>query len=386
MPFKIVHIHTDLKFIDESVIFEGPDFDNEIIVLGEKGQYTGRYQESTIYQNPSRSNIDQLITHCRNADMVVLYNLCFVKSFIANRLPAQVKIAWRFFGHELYRYDISEQYSDLTKSMLAADKFNLIDGLKNLKNYIPALRNLRNLIAFRAVYDDEFRKAIKRVDFFLWHFQEEYEYLRKGWPDLPSFCILPTLNLPTLKYDSNHNGHKEKENLIVIGNSKNSLNNHFDILNMVLESRNFNQYVFHVPFSYDSETSYSRKFREAVSGLENIILSEAFLSLDDYEAVFKKAAALVINTYRQKALGTILLALKNGVKVYLNRKNITLSVLSSCGFVVYPVDQLFDDLKNDNIHMRSEEVTHNAVVMDKLRQENSIALFQQRIHDEINKV
>ena len=385
MPFKIIHIHTDLKFIDESAIFEGPVFENEVIILGDKGGYKGRYQKTAKYLTPSHSNINQLINHCSQVDMVVLYNLCFLKSFIANRLPQHVKIAWRFFGHELYRFDLTEQHSDLTKAMLAPDGFSLSDGLKHLKNYIPALRSLRNLFEFRAVYDVEFRKAIKRADLFLWHFPEEYESLKNRWHDLPTYINLPTLNLPTLNYGSDNNAPGKKENLIILGHSKNALNNHFDILKRILSAGNFNTFVFHVPFSYDSETNYSRRFRDAVKDHRNVILSEDFLSLDDYETVFQKAAALVINSYRQKALGSILLALKNGVKVYLNPRNITLSILASRGLLVYPVDQLVDDLENDDIRMQPEDVAHNMAVMDRLWQDNSIALFQQSIQDEINK-
>lgn len=386
MPFKIAHIHTDLKFIDESAIFEGPDFENDVIILEEKGGYKGRYQESAKYLTPSHANINQLINQCSQADMVVLYNLCFLKSFIANRLPQHVKIAWRFFGHELYRFDLTEQHSDLTKSMLAPDRASLSDGLKHLKNYIPVLRSLRNLVEFRAVYDVEFRKAIKRADLFLWHFQEEYESLKKRWRDLPVFMNLPTLNLPTLNHNPQNNNPREKENLIILGHSKNALNNHFDILKKISPNKNFSKYVFNVPFSYDSETYYSKRFREEVKNYKNINLYETFLSLNDYESVFKKASALVINIYRQKALGSILLALKNGVKVYLNPRNITLSILASRELLVYSVDQLVDDLENGDIRMQPEDVAHNMTVMDWLRQENSIALFQQRIHDEINKV
>ena len=103
--------------------------------------------------------------------------------------------------------------------------------------------------------------------------------------------------------------------------------------------------------------------------------------LNDYELVFKKASALVINTYRQKALGSILLALKNGVKVYLNVKNSTLQILYSKGLLVYTVDQLFDDLENNTMCFGPDEINNNIVIMGQLGQDNTISLFQQRIHD-----
>ena len=379
MPFKIVHIHTDLKFIDESAIFEGSDFENEIIILGNKGGYNGRYQESAIYVNPSRLNIKQLINHCSDTDMVVLYNLCFIKSFIANRLTLRVKIAWRFFGHELYRYYLAEQYSELTKLMLTADKLRPSVLLKRLKNYFPRLQGLRKLIDFRAVYDYEFKRAVKRVDFFLWHFQEEYELLSKSWHGLPPFINLPTFCLPTINIDSGSSQRREKENLIIIGNCKNALNNHFDIIELLSSSKMFNKYSFYVPFNYDTETSYSLKLRKRVSLYDNIKFIETFLPLNEYELIFQKASALVVNTYRQKALGNIFLALNNGVKVYLNKQNICYSILKNRGFRVYLVDQLYDDLESQNICMRYDENNQNKLIARKQTEIMPIACFQQGI-------
>lgn len=374
--YKIIHIHNDLKFIDETAIFENPVFINEVVILGKKGRYKGKYKETATYLKPSRSNINWLIEHCKDADMVVLYNLCLIKSFIANHIAADVKIAWRFFGHELYRYNIAFLQSDLTKEMLEPDEHSLTVGRKGLKNSLYSLRNLIRPKSFKldTTYDYEFTKAMNRVDFFLWHYKQEYEYLRQSWPNLPQLINLPTFN--------NHLSHSnsQKNNMIILGNNKNPLNNHFDILNVLLSSKNFYKYELNIPFSYGSETNYSVKLREKVKNYKNIILSEVFLPIDEYELMFKKASAIVINSFRQTALGNIFLALQKGVKVYLNKKNIIFTILASQGLLVYSVDQLYDDLENNNICMSSEQAEHNLGIMHKLSKSNSVALFQRRIH------
>lgn len=381
MPFKIIHIHNDIKFIDETVIFEHPEFINEVIILGEKGKYKGKYKETATYLKSSRSDINWLIKHCNDADMAVLYNLCFIKTFIANRLADRVKIAWRFFGNELYRFNIDEQQSDLTKAMVKTDQYRLTDKLKQLKNRVPVLRSLRNLFKFKVIYNDEFAKVLKRVDFFLWHYREEYDYLRNRWPDLPQFINLPTLNLPTLNTYRKNNDSDERQNTIILGNSKNFINNHFDVLNILLSLRNINNYTVKIPFSYGQETTYSIKLREKIKSYKNIILLEDFLPLDDYALMFKKASALVINTFRQKALGNVLLALQNGVKVYLNKKNIIYSILMSQGLLVYSIDQLYNDIENNSICLSLEKIKHNSDMIHKLGEDNSIEFFQKKIHD-----
>ena len=383
--YKIIHIHTDPKFIDETAVLESSFIENEVIILKGEGNYKGRYHETAIYLNPTWTNLNWLITLCNKADMVVLYNLCLRKAYIANRLDAHIRIAWRFFGQELYRYDIDEQYSDLSIDMLTLERRSLSEKFKRLKKRLLESRALRFLNKYRIIYDNEFERAISRIDCFLWHYRQEYDFFKKSWPDLPPFINLPTLNMPTMKTESGNSSGYDKEKLIILGNSKNPINNHFDILDMLLPAKNFNSYVVNIPFSYGEETIYSMRLKEKVKNHKNIILSEIFLSLSDYELIFKKASALVINTYRQKALGNILLALKNDVKVYLNTRNISLSILSSQDLRIYSVDQLYDDLENDNIRLSPEDVAHNAVIMRKLAQVNSIELFQQRIYDLLEK-
>jgi dTDP-N-acetylfucosamine:lipid II N-acetylfucosaminyltransferase len=382
--YKIIHIHNDIKFIDETVIFENPLFENEVVILGEKGDYKGKYQQTATYLPPSRSKINLLIRHCNNADMVVLHNLCFIKSYIANRLATNVKIAWRFFGHELYRYDIVAQQSDLTKAMMNPIKFSLSGWIKRLKSHFPALRGLRNLIKLRTLYEYEFRKAMNRVNFFLSHFEEEYRHLEESWPNLPQFINLPTFDLSSLNNNCSDICLYGKENIIIIGNSRNALNNHFDILEKLILSKNFDKYKIFIPFSYDGEKNYVINLKEKVVNYKNIVLSDVFLPFNDYQKIFKQTSAIVVNTYRQKALGNIFLALKNGVKVYLNTKNTTYAILASKGLYVFPVDQLYNDLETGNTRLSLEAIKHNADIMRKLADENSIVLFQRQIYQVLN--
>jgi hypothetical protein len=46
---KIIHVHTDLKFLNASKKFENNNFENITIVIGDKGNYKGVYSESALF-------------------------------------------------------------------------------------------------------------------------------------------------------------------------------------------------------------------------------------------------------------------------------------------------------------------------------------------------
>ena len=380
--YKIIHIHNDIKFIDETAYFDNPLFKNEVVIFGKRGVYKGKYKETAQYLRPLKSNIGGLIKHCNEADLVVMYNLCPIKSYIANRLAANIKIAWRFFGHELYKYDLASQQSDLTKEMLKPDKKIFYD-FREMKELLYQARNIvRNLIMPNNLQPDatgeyEFKKVINRADFFLWHYKEEHEVLKKRWPNLPQFMQTPTI-INHIKLNSSG----KKQHTIIIGNSKNPLNNHFDILNSLLISKHFHQYQYMIPFSYGKESNYANNLIKKIKDYPNITLLEKFLPMSDYALMFCNASAFVMNSYRQRALGNILIALQTGVKVYLNKKNIIFSVLTSRGFWVYTIEQFWDDLENNNVIMNSAKAEHNVSKIKQLGEKNSVEHF----HEDVLKI
>jgi len=380
--YKIIHIHNDVKFIDETAYFDNPLFNNEVVILGKKGAYKGQYKETALYLKPSKLNLDRLIRNCSNADMVVCYNLCLIKSFVANRLPAHVKIVWRFFGHELYRYDIDSMLSCLTQKMSKPAFFSLYNIRRRIGNIYSSLKNSiksKSTIP-NIIHDVEFEKALNRVDFFLWHHKQEYDSLKKIWHNLPKF-----MNIPTIVNCSGQGYSHKKGDKIILGNSRNPQNNHFDIINIFLSNKNFYKYKITIPFSYGKETNYSINLKNKVKNFDNIILSEDFLPLTEYELIFKNAAAFVINTFRQRALGNIFIALQNGVKIYLNEKNISYHVLLSQGFLVYSIDQLYEDLENNSIRLSIDDAKYNFDLFRQFNKENSIELFQHRIQSVLIK-
>lgn len=119
------------------------------------------------------------------------------------------------------------------------------------------------------------------------------------------------------------NQKKDKENLIVLGNSGDPTNNHDYLLRL---AQKFENAKFHIPFAYNGPPSYL----EALSSLskdlgifEKVYFQREILSLDAYYDLFSRAKVFLAAHNRQQALGTTQIAYKCDCKVYM-KKTITL--------------------------------------------------------------
>src|SRR5690606_10843771 len=109
---------------------------------------------------------------------------------------------------------------------------------------------------------------------------------------------------------------------IIVGNSKHVWNNHLDVFRIIKKSKRFDNYKFNLFFNYGVDNDYTEKVRNEANQ-NSFVLIEDFLDIQEFSRVYNTATALVINSYRQHALGNIFTAILNGSKVYLNKKSST---------------------------------------------------------------
>ncbi len=93
--------------------------------------------------------------------------------------------------------------------------------------------------------------------------------------------------------------------------------------------------------------------------LRNLIIQEEFLSLDEFKNLYGISSALVINGFRQMAMGNIWSDIRHDVKVYLNDNNVIYKWLLNEGFLIYAIDTLSDDIMNRSFKLAEAEIVHN---------------------------
>ncbi len=347
--YVIYHLHTDPKFITLENAFDINIFDNRFIFIDTHKlahEYTFPYNDIQIFERTSGS-LDEIVKLVNNADLLIIYGLEMNKAYICNKVNKKVPIIWRFFGSELYDQMYHDMHSKYT-----------LDVLDN--KHIDIRHRLSKLFSNIFLYGFNYKRLIPntyfRADAIACLYYEEYLFLSKRF-HLPTFLQIP--------YEENNESipYLKKEGIIIIGNSRNKSNNHIDILKIIMPYEN---YDYILPFNYGEISSYSKAVTLQTEHHSNFTVVRNFLPLEEYIQMFKSSAAFVFNAYRQMAMGNIFIALRNNVKIYLNKKNSAYDWFISNGFYVSTIDRLENDLKTGKIYQTENEYYRNIHALQKL--------------------
>ena len=365
-PFKAIHIHTDKKFLRDSVKFISDYFENKVFLISYDREVENTHNQNITIVKPNPKSFKRIVDICNEADLVVLYGLDNLKARIALKLSENVKIAWRFFGFELYSIDSDLYFSERTRQVLKTNaKEKTVSFLKNI------IRKTGSFIKWGVYPNNSFNKAIKRMDLFLGLMEEEYDMLSKRWNDLPPFIRIP-IKFPFKLEDEIH----KKKNHIIIGNNRSSYNNLLDVMDIIEQNRNKEEYKFLVLFNYGNESKYSKEVRQMVSNRDHYELITDFLSMDKFKQLYRHTSAAVFNGYRQMAMGNIFYAINYGVKVYLNDNNSVKDWLINNGIKVFSVDDFYADIFNNTIALTYKEIENNYEKLHRLINSYTYENFQ----------
>lgn len=362
---KIYHIHTDPKFINDSLHFDFEDYNNTIVYVGDSVDVKNQTTFPFICIPNTLNVVTKISKICKDAQMIVLYDLSTEKIALANKLPKNIKILWRFFGHELYSRKQKDFLSDNSLELLKQQKTSLFNKVRNLFSF--KFKRLARQVVFKDNYN--FEQAIKRIDIFLCLFEEEFKILKTIFKGLPEFVQIPIFKTEIKLELLDHTNNKNK---LIIGNSRNVYNNHIDILEITQNHKTLNLVL---PFNYGSKSLYSRKVEE-IALSQNVKVIKDFMPYDAYAILLKDSAAFILNSYRQMAVGNVLIAIESGMKLYINKKNIVYKVLKDHHFHVFTIEDFKHDISLKNLHLSEKEVVHNFKVYNTLCKKYTLQNFK----------
>lgn len=374
---KAIHINTDYKFVDNFGRFKGPYFDNTVIGFysGEE-PYTGPYQESVKFFN--KRDIGQVIELCKTADFVVLYDLDPLKCQIALALPPDIKIAWRFFGHELYNGMRNEILDRQSLDFLLTEQKK-----HRIKNIVKDIfRPVYHKLKYGEPFETIFHKTFLRIDYMLVMCTEEHNYLSKYWKNLPD-CIPLYINAGNFGNDWPEIDLSKKKKKIILGNSRNITNNHLEMIEMIGGTKKKREYRFQLLFNYGNDGDYANAVKQAIRERPYFEIIEEFIPKEEFKDFYRDVSAMVINSYRQMAMGNLFFALKNGVKVYLNRRNVIMDWLLENGVQVYSTKSLVPDIENNNILLDQSTAWKNLENLNKIYKNYTREDFQKTIYHRV---
>lgn len=382
--YKLLHIHHEIIFVGDTLKFIDTRFKNEIIFIGAKdsnklAKLDKLGVEYQVFENTS-VNIKLIAKYAEKYEGVVFYCLEDIKIQILMNLSPDIKVFARFFGFELYNLCMDQYLSDETLSVIPGKQ----KANKNLKSiYHNIKRKLK--IVFNREYSINFdnqKNIYKRLDAIFVVNRFEYDELKELFY-LPKLIELQFTNHVNELHE--FKVIKEKSNQIILGNNGAEVNNHIDIFKIIRDSNIKENVKFNLFFSYGNKRTYSDVVRILAKGMKNVHLIEDFLAKEEFESIYESAAALVINSYRQNALGNIFTAIKVGCKIYLNKRSSTYKWLIAEGFIISELEDLKNDLESGSIKLTVEQQQINIDCFIGSMRKYSVNDFLNKVIDTLNE-
>ncbi|SDW84041.1 hypothetical protein SAMN05216556_11119 [Aequorivita viscosa] len=355
---RLIHFHTDHKFIHDTLKYNSELLENIIVFIGDAdnaiiNKLNNLKFEFYIFNESQVDNINNILPHY---DGVVIYDLNNVNIQILERITRDKKVFLRLFGYELYKLKLNKFVSRATLRLFKPISLESY----SFKNYLK--KKVKRLLGIEFSFNYFEQKLLySKIDAIILINKFEYQALQKYFY-LPKFIQLPlTRELPKNLELSN------KSNKLIIGNSRNIWNNHLDVFRIIKKSKRFDNYKFNLFFNYGADNDYTEKVRNKANQ-NSFVLIEDFLDIQEFSRVYNTATALIINSYRQHALGNILTAISSGTKVYLNRRSSTYKWLKHEGFYISEISELPRDIDNNKVRQTQKEFQHNANCYNQLKE------------------
>lgn len=376
--YRVLHVCNDTKFLNALQRFEGPPFENRLILAGPRHYGTGRPGAAVLDRyltevvDADRHGLRRIVAAANDTDLVVLHNLDALKAMAAVEIDRRVAIGWFLFGWEIYSRRRSGLYTERTREVLGRNRRRVRSALAFAGQALDHLRRFHTLRL-------PFEEAVERIDLLFGGVPHEYEDLERRWGSLPEF-----LRFPIGHASGPEPAPTSRENVILIGNSRSPFNNHLDVLDAIVRSGPRTGWRYVVPFSYGSDGEYAEAVRARARDHGTIELLEEFIPRDRYGRLFDHAAAAVYNSYRQMALWNILAAVAAGVKVYIPDANPVSQWFRSEGIGVHDVESFPGDLEAGDLELAPDAARANRAALIRLVDEYTYEHFRETLAERLD--
>ena len=352
---KILHLATDEKFISAAeYLYEKayPGQNKFFIVLPNKKNYKLKYvkeKENYFFYKESNKALKQISSKLKDFDIVILHGFDLFKSLIVDK-NKDILYNWILWGaeiydkHKLFRNAI---YGEKTKKII----------LKHEKGLKKILRPLFHKFKY-GFFDSwgfQHKTIYDNIDTLSIIHREDYELFLKKKVINEKARHLKFTYYPIEFIFGENKENVVSGNNILLGNSASRSNNHIEAIDILKNIDLAGRKVI-VPLSYGQ-----KEYSDIIINYGNEQLPNnfspltTFLSLGEYNNVVQSCGVVVMNHYRQQAVGNILASLWMGAKVFLDERNTFYHYLKRIGCHVYSVKELSDD----NLELLTEEKIKN---------------------------
>lgn len=324
----ILHLISDDKFADYAIEqFASIDPSSVFLLVKSSDKEPIRNIKNTnkVRQVSEHSpEFEDILKNISTDTSIVTHGLFYPwQERIINFVPQGVKIAWVFWGGEIYGRP------DLRKSFLST-KSRWLLFLKEMKNRLKIGNTSAPYFVDQSIY--------QRLDYCLTDVYEDYRFV----------CQYANASMKELWYNYYSNEDTVGESLmdkkinggnILIGNSSTIENNHLDAMRL-LKKFDLKGRKLIVPLSYGEKwlrrlllSKGKRMFRASFCPLCE------FVDRYQYNEYLLSCSIVVMNHYRPQAMGNLITSLWLGSKVYMSKKSILFQYFKRIGLVVFSIEE-----------------------------------------------
>lgn len=354
-----LHILPDQKIINRTIeTFEHvyPE-DNKYVVLSSTGQF--RYvdvQKKNVFPLTSVKSDEfwNVIGEVSDYSSIVIHYLTNNAVYFLNRIE-HPHIYWIEWGYDLYNNLLEPRGFEMYTNIHEISRFLYSSSLSRLLHRYCSFLYPRQKV----------KNAIKKVHYFVPDsMYDEYPLLLSYYPQFGHLEYRDFFYYPIDQViDASIRDERCHGKNIVVGNSCSFTGNHLEIIRL-LSSLGLNDRKVKFPINYAGSTEYRNyiiKKGKELLGLQFEPLLD-YKPLDDYNRYLLDSSYFIYNSYRQEAVGNILVALYIGGKVYLSDKSPLLKFYKSLGLVLFPVSSLTKQSLNEPLS--EDEINYNRTIID----------------------
>jgi dTDP-N-acetylfucosamine:lipid II N-acetylfucosaminyltransferase len=364
---SILHIASDEKFINAAnYIFEKafPGCNHFIIPHSRFNRHlkyvTKKENIEIVYYGGGL--IRTLTKEIKKYDCIILHGITDLNGTVFLNSLTKDKFIGILWGAELYtdeNFPERNLKGKLTSSLQLQEPEPTF--IERMKDHIRKIIYPKNI-----TQKDASKLAATSLSFFGVPYEEEFIYFREKKLISEECRLIPFTYYPLEYLLQNNESTEIKGNDILLGNSASLTNNHLEAF-QILRTLNLDHRKIIVPLSYGNR-SYADYIQEKGSELfnENFKPLRKFMPLADYSRELSCCGIVIMNHFRQQAVGNIFMMLWFGSKVYLNESNTIFHFLRRIGIKVYSIE---NELNMDNpdalTNLSRNEIDHNRTLLKK---------------------
>lgn len=379
---KILHIGTDEKFLNAVEFTYEKAFPGKnliYITLNKKDEPLKhiKVSDNFTFGDFSTSSKNEILKMLDGFDYVILHGLDKFKSDIFLNSKNKEKFVLSIWGAEIYNNPYVLGTSLYGKQTLK--KFN--------NKYIFELKNIFRPLYHKLIYNnqDNFNtqlRVIKEISLIAGQPPEDFYFLKERNLVNDKAKHFFFSYYPFEYIFKNNMGLVVSGNNILLGNSASSSNNHLEMIDILSNFSLDDSKVF-TPLSYGDKT-YAAKISSigAKKLKHNFVALRDYMTLSEYNITVSSCSIVIMNHYRQQAVGNIMAMLLMGAKVYLDERNTVYHYLKRLGCSVFSISK---DLKVENESalkpLREEEKEKNRkIIKNEICIDNLVSSLINNLH------